>query len=266
MRKRLPKLTVHTRSSPSILRSRSAVSTETRWSSARGHRRPRRPRARGLPPRAWLSPSSCVPRWRRRLNWDRSPAVAGASWRSRAARSRGRGSKARCGRAVPTGRSCAPTASPSWTRATRIETDKGQLIYVQNAGMRHAPPDVMQKLLAGQPVDPALVYFRTVPKFETSAPELQWLTRAVFVGTGRAVLRRKSSSGSGGSSNCQPRTTNYELRTSLFDNGDRLVLWLQVRHLGGEQLFPRAAHSARSRRPAERAWRSRPRPTRPRRR
>ena len=69
------------------------------------------------------------------------------------------------------------------TRYT-IETDKGQLIYVQNAGMRHAPPDVMQKLLAGQPVDPALVYFRTVPTFETSAPELQWLTRAVFVGTG----------------------------------------------------------------------------------
>ena len=69
------------------------------------------------------------------------------------------------------------------TRYT-IETDKGQLIYVQNAGMRHAPPDVMQKLLAGQPVDPSLVYFRTVPKFETSAPELQWLTRAVFVGVG----------------------------------------------------------------------------------
>jgi hypothetical protein len=28
------------------------------------------------------------------------------------------------------------------------------------------------------------VYFKTVPAFETSAPELQWLTRAVFVGTG----------------------------------------------------------------------------------
>jgi hypothetical protein len=69
------------------------------------------------------------------------------------------------------------------TRYT-LETDKGQTIYVQNAGMRHAAPDVMQKLLAGQQVDPALVYFRTVPKFETSAPELQWLTRAIFVGTG----------------------------------------------------------------------------------
>ena len=69
------------------------------------------------------------------------------------------------------------------TRYT-IETDKGQLIYVQNPGVRHAPPDVMKKLLAGEMVDPALVYFRTQPKFETSAPELQWLTRALFVGLG----------------------------------------------------------------------------------
>ena len=38
--------------------------------------------------------------------------------------------------------------------------------------------------MAGEPVDPALVYFRTVPKFETSAPELQWLMRSIFVGTG----------------------------------------------------------------------------------
>jgi hypothetical protein len=50
--------------------------------------------------------------------------------------------------------------------------------------MRHAPPEISQKLLAGQPVDPALVYFRTVPTFETSAPELQWLTRAIFIGIG----------------------------------------------------------------------------------
>jgi hypothetical protein len=69
------------------------------------------------------------------------------------------------------------------TRYT-LETDKGQTIYVQNAGMRHAAPDVMQKLLAGQQVDPALVYFRTIPKFETAAPELQWMTRAIFVGIG----------------------------------------------------------------------------------
>jgi hypothetical protein len=69
------------------------------------------------------------------------------------------------------------------TRYT-LETAQGQRVYVQNAGMRHAPPDVMQKLLAGQVVDPQLVYFRTVPKFETSAPELQWIARSIFVGIG----------------------------------------------------------------------------------
>jgi hypothetical protein len=69
------------------------------------------------------------------------------------------------------------------TRYT-IQTDKGELIYVQNAGVRHAAPDVMKRLLAGESVDPALVYFRTVPKFETSSPDLQWLVRSIFVGTG----------------------------------------------------------------------------------
>lgn len=69
------------------------------------------------------------------------------------------------------------------TRYT-LETDAGAVIYVQNRGVRHAPPEIMARLLAGEPVDPAQVYFRTVPTFETSAPELQWLTRSVFVGTG----------------------------------------------------------------------------------
>jgi len=69
------------------------------------------------------------------------------------------------------------------TRYT-LETDSGQLIYVQNSGIRHAPPEITKRLLAGLAVDPAQVYFRTTPIFETSAPELEWLTRSIFVGTG----------------------------------------------------------------------------------
>lgn len=65
-----------------------------------------------------------------------------------------------------------------------LETDDGHLIYVSNIGIRHAPPEVMQRLNAGETVDPALIYFRAVPKFETAAPELEWLMRSIFVATG----------------------------------------------------------------------------------
>jgi uncharacterized protein DUF3237 len=69
------------------------------------------------------------------------------------------------------------------TRYT-LETDQGKLIYVQNRGIRRAAPEVMEKLLSGAAVDPALVYFRTVPVFETSAPELEWLQSSIFIGVG----------------------------------------------------------------------------------
>jgi hypothetical protein len=65
-----------------------------------------------------------------------------------------------------------------------IETDRGALVYVQNRGLRHAPPDIMKKLLAGEAVDPSLVYFCSTPTFETAAPELQALARAIFIGAG----------------------------------------------------------------------------------
>lgn len=65
-----------------------------------------------------------------------------------------------------------------------LETSEGGLIYVVNRAMRRAPPEVMSKLLAGEPVDPAQVYFRCAPVFETSAPGLEWMTQSVFVGTG----------------------------------------------------------------------------------
>jgi len=69
------------------------------------------------------------------------------------------------------------------TRYT-LETDDGKLIYVQNLGLRRASPEVTAKLMAGELVDPSLVYFRSVPKFETSVPDLAWLMRSIFVGTG----------------------------------------------------------------------------------
>lgn len=65
-----------------------------------------------------------------------------------------------------------------------LRTDAGDLIYVTNAGIRHAAPEVMQRLNAGEEVDQSEIYFRAVPRFETGAPELEWLMRSVFVATG----------------------------------------------------------------------------------
>jgi len=64
-----------------------------------------------------------------------------------------------------------------------IETDSGSLIYVVNTGYRHGPPEAMERLQRGELVDPALIYFRCTPRFETAAAEYHWLTRHVFVGT-----------------------------------------------------------------------------------
>ena len=65
-----------------------------------------------------------------------------------------------------------------------IETDGGARVYVENTGIRHGPPEAMERLRRGEPVDPALIYFRTVPRFETAAPDLAWLQRSIFICAG----------------------------------------------------------------------------------
>jgi hypothetical protein len=65
-----------------------------------------------------------------------------------------------------------------------IETADGALIYVANRGVRHGPAEVLRKLAAGEPVDPALYYMRTTPWFETGDRRYAWLNRVVCVATG----------------------------------------------------------------------------------
>jgi hypothetical protein len=65
-----------------------------------------------------------------------------------------------------------------------LETDGGDRIYVQNRALRAAAPEVTARLLKGEPVDPALVYFRCSPSFETASPALSWITERLFVGAG----------------------------------------------------------------------------------
>jgi hypothetical protein len=64
-------------------------------------------------------------------------------------------------------------------------TDDGEHIYMSYRGLRHGPKEVMDKLNKGEPVDPALYYFRMTPIFETSSTKYAWLNRLIGVGTGR---------------------------------------------------------------------------------
>lgn len=65
-----------------------------------------------------------------------------------------------------------------------LRLDDDALVYVVNTGIRSGPPEVMARILRGEVVDPSLVYFRTVPRFETAAPAYRWLTRPLFLASG----------------------------------------------------------------------------------
>lgn len=62
-----------------------------------------------------------------------------------------------------------------------IECENGSKIYVENNGLRHGPAEAMERLRRGEPVDPKLIYFRAVPRFETADKNYLWLTRNVFL-------------------------------------------------------------------------------------
>lgn len=65
-----------------------------------------------------------------------------------------------------------------------LETDAGDRIYVENLALRGGPPELIARLARGEPVDPAQVYFRCQPRFETASPALAWMMDRLFVGTG----------------------------------------------------------------------------------
>jgi hypothetical protein len=65
-----------------------------------------------------------------------------------------------------------------------LQTDGGELITLTNTGLRHGPPEVMQRLAKGEEVDASEYYFRSIPVFEVGNPEYAWLMRSVFIATG----------------------------------------------------------------------------------
>jgi hypothetical protein len=65
-----------------------------------------------------------------------------------------------------------------------LRTSDGVTIMITNRGMRHGPPDVIDRLAKGEAVDSSLYYFRTVAELEApSDSRYAWLNKALFLAT-----------------------------------------------------------------------------------
>jgi Protein of unknown function (DUF3237) len=65
-----------------------------------------------------------------------------------------------------------------------LQTDRGDLLYVQSRGVRHGSPEVLARLAHGEDVDAGEYTFRTSSQIESGAPDLDWVNRGIFIGVG----------------------------------------------------------------------------------
>lgn len=71
-----------------------------------------------------------------------------------------------------------------------FQLDDGATVYIENRGVRFASLEVLEHLNRGEAVDPALVYFRSLPRFETGNGRYRWLMEHLFVATGARLKDR----------------------------------------------------------------------------
>jgi len=65
-----------------------------------------------------------------------------------------------------------------------LQTNGGDLLYVQSRGVRHGRTEVLERLARGEDVDATEYTFRTSTRIEAAAPGLDWLNRGVFISVG----------------------------------------------------------------------------------
>src|SRR6476660_2644646 len=53
-----------------------------------------------------------------------------------------------------------------------LQTNSGDLLYVQSRGVRHGSPDVLERLARGEDVEASEYTFRTTTQIETATPAL----------------------------------------------------------------------------------------------
>jgi muconolactone delta-isomerase len=65
-----------------------------------------------------------------------------------------------------------------------LQSDRGDALQVRSRSVRHGSPDVLARLARGEEVDPHEYTFRASTQIESSAAELEWLNKGVFVTVG----------------------------------------------------------------------------------
>ena len=75
-----------------------------------------------------------------------------------------------------------------------LQAEDGTLIMVTNRGMRHGPPDIIEKIGRGEDVPADAYSFRSAAEFEAPIGKHDWLNKALFIGiaerkAGAAIVR-----------------------------------------------------------------------------
>jgi hypothetical protein len=65
-----------------------------------------------------------------------------------------------------------------------LQTDGGDLLYVQSRSIRHGSPEVLARLGRGEDVDPSEYTFGASTRIETAATGLDWLNKGIFISVG----------------------------------------------------------------------------------
>jgi hypothetical protein len=65
-----------------------------------------------------------------------------------------------------------------------LQTDGGDLLYVQSRSVRHGSAEVLARLGRGEDVDASEYVFRTSTQIETASLDLDWLNKGIFISVG----------------------------------------------------------------------------------
>ena len=71
-----------------------------------------------------------------------------------------------------------------------FQTEDGVTFLMKGFGMRHGPEDVIEKIFAGEDVDPSTYYFRETMYFEAPAGKYAWMNKLLAVGTGQRKVNQ----------------------------------------------------------------------------